>query len=58
MRTSPIRRPSQVRPIYPGHRGRKHALADRIRLADLPLIAAAFGITVEELCATAKRTKQ
>ena len=58
MRTSPIRRKSLIRPIYRGHRGKHHPTpVKRLRASDLPLIAAAFGITVTDLIDTARRTQ-
>ena len=54
MTTNPIRRPTLVRPVYRGHKG-KRLERNRISTSDLPAIAAALGISVEALCATARR---
>ena len=55
MKTGPIRRTSLIRPIYRGHRGKHHPTPARLRTADLPAIAAAFGISVTDLIDTARR---
>jgi hypothetical protein len=50
----PIKRPTRIRPVYRGHRG-KRLQRNRIRTTDLSAIAGALGITVHELVATARR---
>ena len=56
MSTGPIKRPSLIRPVYRGHRGKTTVpVVGGPQPRHLPAIAAAFGIGVDELIDTAKR---